>query len=681
MRWKIGVRGLLSVAVTLLTACAGSTPTPSTSPPAAAPPARTFESPADARAHLLQIEDRRAYDAETLAAASRHAEASVRAHAALAAARIGDERARAFVEGMLSDRSPEVRAAAAFGCQLLEDGPAVPLLIPLLSDPDPAVASAAARSIGALARGDGEDALIAALPKAASPEPRASILESLWRFADEASTSAASAYASDPDARVRAAALYALSRKPIEKSLPTLSAALADADADAAAGAARALGLLGKKESIEPLAAALDGGKPHLVTASLTALEAVLEKNPGAPFSADRRARVIALAGDANGNLAIPALVLLRQFAGTERDSLSRVWSIATTGAGRRRQVALQSAVAALREKAKAALDAAAGSAEAPLRAAAAESLTYLPDAAAAPYREKLAADPDPLVRIAVLSGIRAASSVGANRALVESAFSDPDPGVRASSIETLSQLDDSTVLSRVREAVVKSAGDAAPDVPIAAIAAAEKLRSMPDARDVVDAAFRQPKTLVQRMARRSLLRYFRVDPAAYPAPEYKLSRSPADYAAILAEAGKSWKAQVETARGTFTIQLRGDAAPMTAWNFLELARKGFFDGVAIHRVVPDFVVQDGDPTGTGNGGPGYEIRDENNPIPYRTGTVGMALAGPDTGGSQWFVTHAPQPHLDATYTVFGQVSAGQDVVERIEQWDRIVHVTVSEAP
>ncbi len=119
----------------------------------------------------------------------------------------------------------------------------------------------------------------------------------------------------------------------------------------------------------------------------------------------------------------------------------------------------------------------------------------------------------------------------------------------------------------------------------------------------------------------------------------------------------------------------------MTAANFVELARKKFFDGIAIHRVVPDFVVQDGDPTGTGNGGPGYEIRDENNQIPYGTGTVGMALAGPDTGGSQWFVTQSPQPHLDATYTVFAQVVAGQDVVERIEQWDRITRVTVSEAP
>lgn len=115
--------------------------------------------------------------------------------------------------------------------------------------------------------------------------------------------------------------------------------------------------------------------------------------------------------------------------------------------------------------------------------------------------------------------------------------------------------------------------------------------------------------------------------------------------------------------------------------NFLALARKKYFDGVPIHRVVPNFVVQDGDPTGTGNGGPGYEIRDEINPVAYGRGTVGMALSGPDTGGSQWFVTHAPQPHLDGIYTVFGQVAAGQEVVDRIEQGDRILRITVAEAP
>ena len=116
--------------------------------------------------------------------------------------------------------------------------------------------------------------------------------------------------------------------------------------------------------------------------------------------------------------------------------------------------------------------------------------------------------------------------------------------------------------------------------------------------------------------------------------------------------------AYIETDRGVIEIELAILDAPLTVANFVALARRGFFDGIAIHRVVPDFVVQDGDPRGDGEGGPGYTIRDEINMRPYLPGTVGMALDWKDTGGSQFFVTHSPQPHLDGRYTVFGHVVA-----------------------
>ena len=109
----------------------------------------------------------------------------------------------------------------------------------------------------------------------------------------------------------------------------------------------------------------------------------------------------------------------------------------------------------------------------------------------------------------------------------------------------------------------------------------------------------------------------------------------------------------------------------------MDLARKGFFNGVAIHRVVPDFVVQDGDPRGDGEGGPGYTIRDELNQLPYLRGTVGMALDWKDTGGSQFFITHSPQPHLDARYTVFGHVVNGIELVDRIQPGDVIRRVQI----
>jgi cyclophilin family peptidyl-prolyl cis-trans isomerase len=111
--------------------------------------------------------------------------------------------------------------------------------------------------------------------------------------------------------------------------------------------------------------------------------------------------------------------------------------------------------------------------------------------------------------------------------------------------------------------------------------------------------------------------------------------------------------------------------------NFVALVRRGFFNGRAGHRVVPDFVAQAGDPRGDGEGGPGYTIRDELNDRPYLRGTVGMALDWKDTGGSQFFITHSPQPHLDARYTVFGTVVAGMEVVDQLLPGDTITSVRV----
>jgi cyclophilin family peptidyl-prolyl cis-trans isomerase/HEAT repeat protein len=681
-RWNLVVACVLALP---LLRCAGATPAaqgtapPSVQPPRGAPHFATF---AEAETALVELEDRRAFDSGILSAAAAAPDAETRARAALALGRIGYDRGGPLLAALLADKAAEVRRMAAFGCQLVGDPGGTSGLVPLLSDADVTVAAAAARAIGALGRGDGEDAIIAAIPAAGSPEPRASMLQSLWRFSDAASASAALKYAGDPDPKVRSAALFTLSRKPIESSLATLTAGLADSDPYNAAMAARGLGVLARKDSIAPLAAALDGGKTPLVINALIGLETILEKNPGAGVAEDRKARILALAGEANPNLAIPALVLLRQFEATDREVRQRLWSIALSGEGRRRQVAIVSVVAAMKDRAKAVLEAASASPAPVLRATAAETLAFLPASTAKPYREKLASDKEAVVRLAVLSSLNTAAAVRENRALVNSALTDTDAGVRAAAVEALGHLDDPSILPLVADALTRSQADAGPDVAIAAIGVCEKLRNEPAARAIVESAYRQSgKTLVARLARRSLLQTFRVSRASSPAPEYKTGRTAADYAALLSEARKPLQARVETARGEFTIRFAGREAPLTVSNFVRLARAKYFDGVPIHRVVPNFVLQDGDPTGTGNGGPGYEIRDELNPLPYERGAVGMALSGPDTGGSQWFVTHSPQSHLNALYTVFGSVIAGQDAVERVEQGERIVRVTVSEAP
>jgi cyclophilin family peptidyl-prolyl cis-trans isomerase len=128
----------------------------------------------------------------------------------------------------------------------------------------------------------------------------------------------------------------------------------------------------------------------------------------------------------------------------------------------------------------------------------------------------------------------------------------------------------------------------------------------------------------------------------------------------------------IETAGGALVVELFPAEAPLTVAAFLTLVDRHYFDGSAWHRVVPNFVVQDGDPRGDGAGGPGFVLRDELNPVRYETGTVGMALSGPDTGGSQFFITHSPQPHLDGTYTVVGRVVSGSAVLGAIGMGERI---------
>ena len=143
----------------------------------------------------------------------------------------------------------------------------------------------------------------------------------------------------------------------------------------------------------------------------------------------------------------------------------------------------------------------------------------------------------------------------------------------------------------------------------------------------------------------------------------------------------KSYKVTMETIRGPIVIELYPEHAPKTVNNFVFLAREGYYDGVSFHRVIPDFVIQGGDPTGTGRGGPGYKFEDEvkGNPLRHETGVLSMANAGPNTNGSQFFITHSPQPHLDGKHTVFGKVTSGMDVVNAIRQGDKMIKLVVTE--
>lgn len=147
-------------------------------------------------------------------------------------------------------------------------------------------------------------------------------------------------------------------------------------------------------------------------------------------------------------------------------------------------------------------------------------------------------------------------------------------------------------------------------------------------------------------------------------------------------EVNKIYRINMETNKGVIELELYPQFAPKTVNNFVFLANEGFYDGLIFHRVISDFMVQGGDPTGTGRGGPGYKFEDEfiGNILKHETGVISMANAGPNTNGSQFFITHGPQPHLNNRHTVFGKVLNDMEVVNAIRQGDKIEKVTVTVA-
>jgi peptidyl-prolyl cis-trans isomerase B (cyclophilin B) len=147
-------------------------------------------------------------------------------------------------------------------------------------------------------------------------------------------------------------------------------------------------------------------------------------------------------------------------------------------------------------------------------------------------------------------------------------------------------------------------------------------------------------------------------------------------------DAAKKYSATLETSRGTIVVDLFAKEAPKTVNNFVFLARDGFYDGTVFHRVIDNFMIQGGDPTGTGRGGPGYKFEDEfkGNPHKHKVGTLSMANAGPGTNGSQFFITHIATDWLDGKHTIFGEVRSGQDVVNAVKQGDTLKSVKISES-
>jgi peptidyl-prolyl cis-trans isomerase B (cyclophilin B) len=160
------------------------------------------------------------------------------------------------------------------------------------------------------------------------------------------------------------------------------------------------------------------------------------------------------------------------------------------------------------------------------------------------------------------------------------------------------------------------------------------------------------------------------------------MARKYAAYPEMVIDPKKSYAATMKTNRGDIQLELYAAEAPKTVNNFVFLARDGYYDGLTFHRVIPGFMAQGGCPHGTGTGGPGYKFEDETrgNPNKHQAGSLSMANAGPNTNGSQFFVCHEPQPHLDGKHTVFGKVTVGLDVVLSLEQGDFMEEVIITES-
>lgn len=308
----------------------------------------------------------------------------------------------------------------------------------------------------------------------------------------------------------------------------------------------------------------------------------------------------------------------------------------------------------------------------------AAEAAARIGFPAAADLVARLMGDPSPAVRSAAagaaLAGDETAADKGAGMA--GDLLANPDAGVRATAFGWLEE-HPVVALDRLQAGFAASVRGGVTEETLAALQAiAARAKAEPLERgaavlllEAAAAGKAGGDWVLRRAAGTALGGLDRPIPIL---GAVETGRSPEVYREIIERTWEPKTFELITSKGPVHLRLDCRDAPLTCLNFLQLADQGFYNGLTFHRVVPDFVVQGGDPRGDGFGGPGYDIRDEINRLRYRRGTVGMALAGPDTGGSQFFIALSEQPHLDGGYTVFGQVVSGDDVLDRLVPGDRI---------
>ena len=614
-------------------------------------------------------------------------EARTRRRAALALGRVGLPEAIPALQQALGDAEFEVRQMAAFALGLIGDASARPALLNALKDSEPIVQGRAAEALGTI--GDRSDApAIAAMVKtwiqggalnSVAPDdlgwplapPVEAVRLGLYALVRLGSYDGIASSTVNPNGAPASAwwpIAFALGRSGDARAVPALIALLPTQGRFTAAFAARGLGALKAQNAAPALRDIVDKRQrdPAVVIEAIRALAAMGDAPAHRVFE-----KVIA-ESEADSTLRLEAANALAGLHAPE--SLDFIIDLMSDPAPSIRGAAIRALAAIDSETFLTTLSGMDPDRDWTVRTAQADALAMLPGAQGEARLVAMLQDRDQRVIPAVLRALVAAKAPNAERILMDELKAD-DFVVRAGAANGLASLKAKSAIPALVEAYQAAAGDST-YVARAAMLTAVNTIDPAAARALLQTAL-QDKDWAVRVRAAMLFRDQGITDSAAairPAPVRPLDE--ATQRTLLAPQF-SPHAFIQLDRGTIELELAITDAPLTVANFMELARKGFFNGVAIHRVVPDFVIQDGDPRGDGEGGPGYTIRDELNQLPYLRGTVGMALDWKDTGGSQFFITHSPQPHLDARYTTFGRVVNGMELVDRVQPGDVIRRVQI----
>ncbi|HVL67254.1 MAG TPA: HEAT repeat domain-containing protein [Vicinamibacterales bacterium] len=611
-------------------------------------------------------------------------DARVRRRAALAIGRVGLRDGTAPLTAALSDDDPEVRQMAAFALGLIGDPSAAAALTQALADPAVIVRGRAAEALGQI----GAKESAAAIGKVAAEYVRAPAVAAMspddqtWPAAPEAEAFKLAIFALvrlgayEP---LAAAVLegdrplsrwwpiaFALQRINDPRAVPALTQLASGPGVYTTAFAARGLGGSKNPGVVTTLLPLLDAKRP--IEVQVAAIRAVAQLNASAAGGAltrlletpqlDPNVRLEAVS--AAGTLRLESALPVVQDLMTDRWPAMR---IAATRAAAAIDPELFLIVLASLDR----------DADWTVRAGLAPVMATLPREIALERVRELVSDEDKRTWPAALRALARLAPEEMPPLLFER-LKEPDFAVRATVSDLLGELKPPGGAEALREAYRTGLADATYAARAAALSALAEY-GLSEARETLTSALGDKDWAVRVRAAELLARL-------EPGSDHQKTIRPAPAAGgyddpALLSPEYSPHVFIDTAKGTIEFELAVLDAPLTSRNFIALARKGFFNGLPIHRVVPNFVVQDGDPRGDGQGGPGYTIRDELNERPFLRGTVGMALSWKDTGGSQFFITHSPQPHLDARYTAFGHVVSGMEVVDRIQQGDVIQRIRV----